>query len=416
MSERLDVRLGEYESVALPEDQLTSSDRARLASLPKRFTLTPARVGWLLKAEATVGVLNLDRIRLVVNTKLAFSGESLIRWLCYALATPVPHETTIREWSVDRDGFADIVAAALLGACRTLLRDGLRRDYVRNHQVIPVLRGRFDAVSQATHRYGTLDRLHVDTFDRSVAIWENEVCGHALRRASTLVRDPQLSRQLSVLAVEFPTSSTIFASVQHLNRARYNRLNRRYQPAHLWAGLVLNGGGVADLLVDNGATGDSLLLDMPRLWEAVIVRLVGDAAPAGSRIVGSAGPHSITVHGDLNRRTTFRPDVLLQLPNGTFLPADAKYKTYGNHRIAAPDVHQLLTYTAGYATDPARTGVIIYPSPHQNTHRTLDIRANGQTLGTIHAIGIATVSDPAHALEWVRAVIPSSSRRADGAQ
>jgi 5-methylcytosine-specific restriction enzyme subunit McrC len=85
-----------------------------------------------LKADATVGVLLLDRIRLVLEPKFAIPDGQLMRWLAYALGAPVPHPATTRRWATDHYGYADLVAAALLVECQQLLSDGLRRDYVRN--------------------------------------------------------------------------------------------------------------------------------------------------------------------------------------------------------------------------------------------------------------------------------------------
>lgn len=406
MTERLEVRLREYESTQVDEGLLTPADLARLRALDKqdRFTVEESRTGWRLKARATVGILNLDRIRLVIEPKLAFTGDSLIRWLCYALAVPVPHESTIREWSVSQTGFADIVAAALLHECQILLRDGLRRDYVRNHQLAPVLRGRFDAVSQATRRYGMLDQLHHDTFDRSLSIWENEVCGHALRAASSTVSDSALAQRLSTLAAEFPAPGRASGAVDALSRATYHRLNRRYHSVHVWADLILRAGGVADLLTDTGASAESLLLHLPSVWEAAVARLIADSAPRGTITATATTATKITVSGDLSTRT-FRPDVVMTFPSPTaprHLPIDAKYKRYEDNSVSAADTHQLLTYIAGYspADDPA--AAIIHPRTHQHSHRTLRVRGNNRHLGTIHTVGIDVDRSPGETATWLR--------------
>ncbi|NKY58140.1 McrC family protein [Nocardia flavorosea] len=403
MPDRIEIRLAEYEAVSLDLAQLSQADLTRLHALQdrRRCTLTPHRTGWTLTARATVGVLALDRIRLVIAPKLAFTGDSLLRWFCYAAAAPVPHPATLRRWQVDRHGVTDIVAAALLHECRTLLRDGLRRDYIRHDTVEPVLRGRLDTVAQATKRYGLLDRLHNQTFDRDITIWENQLCGLALRAARTMVADPHLARELTRTAIEFPTPASRARVLRALDRTTYTRLNRRYRPAHIWAGLVLRGGGVTDLLVDTGASAESLLLDMPALWESVVRRLVHDAAPPGTEIVTSTGPTAITVRGDLSSRPPFRPDVLVRRSTGTgspsLLPIDAKYKTYANRTISAADVHQLLTYSSGYAPHTAPLATIIYPHPNDSPQRRLQISGNGRHLGIVHVHGVDTTASPEQA-------------------
>jgi 5-methylcytosine-specific restriction enzyme subunit McrC len=404
MPDRTPVRLGEYESAALEPGQLTPRDVDRLHALQARgcLTLVPDRIGWRLKADATVGVLVLDRIRLVITPKFAIPGEQLMSWLAYALGTPVP--ATARR-------YADLVAAALLDECERLLREGLRRDYVRRRSIEPVLRGRLDVVAQATQRYGQLDQLHVRTFDREADIWDNRVLGSALKAALGLTSSPDLARALHSVADAFPQAPTPAAALRALDRTRYTRLNARYRPAHTWARLLLRGGGVTDLLSDHGTTADGLLLAMPALWEAVVRRLGAEAvSPYGGHAVPGGSGTGITVRGDLGNVSAFRPDLVLSLPgqgaaHPTLLPVDAKYKRYDRHGVSAADVHQLLTYSSGYASSDAPAAVIVHPQPGSHAQRTLQVRRPEGLLGVIHVLGVDTRATPEQATAWMGSVL-----------
>ncbi|MFF3335561.1 McrC family protein [Streptomyces sp. NPDC002888] len=411
MPDRTPVQLGEYESAPLEPDQLTPRDLDRLHALQARgcLTLTRERPEWRLKADATVGVLVLDRVRVVIAPKFAIPGEQLMSWLAYALGTPVP--ATARRWATGPDGYTDLVAAALLEQCERLLREGLRRDYVRRRSVEPVLRGRLDVAAQATRRYGQLDQLHVRTFDREADIWDNRVLGSALKAALGLTASPYLARALHGAAAAFPQAPTTAAALRALDRIHYTRLNARYQPAHTWARLLLRGGGVTDLLTDQGATADGLLLAMPALWEAVVRRLGAEAAGlhGGHAVPGGSGV-GITVRGDLGNASTFRPDLLLSLPghdpaHRTLLPVDAKYKRYDRHGVNAADVHQLLTYSSGYASAAAPMAVIVHPQPGSHAQRTLQVRGPKGLLGTIHVLGVDTRTTPEQATPWIGSVL-----------
>ena len=410
MPDRAPVQLGEYESVLLEPDHLTPRDIHRLHALQTRgcLSLTREPTGWRLKADATVGVLVLDRVRVVITPKFAIPGEQLMSWLAYALGTPVP--VTARRWATGPDGYADLVAAALLAQCESLLREGLRRDYVHRQRVEPVLRGRLDVTAQATLRYGQLDRLHVRTFDREADIWDNRVLGSALKAALGLAASPDLARALHATAGAFPQAPTPAAALRALDRTHYTRLNARYRPAHTWARLLLRGGGVTDLLTDHGTTADGLLLAMPALWEAVVRRLGTEAvAPYGGHAVRGGSGVGITVRGDLGNTSTFRPDLLLSLPGlpgrdpaqRTLLPVDAKYKRYDRHGVSAADVHQLLTYSSGYASADAPTAVIVHPEPGGHAQRTLQVRGPQGLLGIIHVLGVDTRTTPKQAAAWV---------------
>lgn len=397
------LRLSEYQTVSVPFGDLTDNDLTRLRALEaqRRFTVSADRGGWRLTAGATVGILALDRRRLIISPKIAFPGNALLTWLCYAQGTPVPHESTIRRWAVDEHGLPDLVAAALAAECRNLLRDGLRRDYLPRDVVEPVLRGRVDLLAQATKRFGMVDRIYARTYERDVQVWENQVCGLALRIAQSRVRNPHLARELASLANEFPSARGPGEVLRDLDRARYNRLNSRYRSAHVWAALLLRSGGVTDLLIDEGANAESLLLDMPMLWESVVRRMLGAAAPPGAVTVSSAGGTGITAHGDISGRPPFRPDVLLRLRTKTaepvYFPADAKYKRYDVKTVSAADVHQLLTYVSGYSPEISPVAAIVHPSPGFHSHRTLRVAGNGRRLGSIHVVGIDTGCTPVQA-------------------
>ncbi|MCD9872814.1 McrC family protein [Streptomyces guryensis] len=409
MPERTEVRLGEYQSVPLDIEQLTSRDIGRLHALQAggHLTLRPDRSGWRLRADSSVGVLILDRVRIVIEPKFAIPGERLMSWLAYALNAPTPVRTMSRHWATGPEGYADLVAAALLEQCERLVREGLRRDYVRHQSVEPVLRGRLDFAAQATRRYGQLDQLHIRTFDRETDIWDNRVLGTALRVALTVTSGSDLARDLHGIAGAFPRAATPDAALRALDRIRYTRLNARYRPAHTWARLLLRGGGVTDLLTDLGSTADGLLLPMPALWEAVVRRLGAEAAaPCGGHTVASRGERGITVRGDLGNASTFRPDLLLSLPapdrpHRTLLPVDAKYKRYDRHGVSAADIHQLLTYSAGYAPADAPNAVIVHPQPGGHAHRVLRVDGSRGRLGTLHVIGVDTHAPPQRAAAWL---------------
>lgn len=409
MSERRLIRLGEYDSVDIAADHLTGDDLTRLRGLTHRRALTVAetRKGWRISAGATVGMLVLDRVRLLIEPKFVIDGDRLLQWLAYALDVPIPSEKVARQWATGPDGYAALVAAALLAECRDLLRDGLHRAYRRHDHIEPVLRGRLDILAQATRRYGQLDQLHAHTFDRDIGVWENQVLNTALREARRLVTQPDLARTLATTARAFPDGPATTTTLSTLYRAEYNRLNARYRPAHTWARLLLAGGGVTDLFTDAGLSADTLLLDMPRLWERVTRRLVSRAAAANdARVLPSVSAAAITTTGDIGKSTPFRPDVLVQLGNDEhldagWLPMDAKYKTYDRERITASDMHQLLTYIAGYPRKTAATGVIIHPHNGNFGHRVLKVTGPQGVLGAIHIVGINTQIEPRQAATWL---------------
>ncbi|MFF7247495.1 McrC family protein [Embleya sp. NPDC008237] len=395
MGKALDeVRIGEYTSADLDYGALSRVDLVLLRALTEqnRLHVHPLRTGWRIQNRSTVGVLVLERIRLVLVPKIAFGEDRLIEWLAYAVDTAVPHPPTPRAWQIGPLGVPDLVAAALVAECRKLLRRGLRRDYVACDSVTPVLRGRLDIAAQVGRRYGQIDRLHVRTFERDSATWENQVCASALAQAVRFAEDPAVVLDAVETLREFPAPLPAGEAIRVLRRARHNRLDMHYRSAHAWARAILDGGGITDLFTDAGLPAGSLLLNMNTLWERVVRRLADTAA--GGLTVPAAN-EVVRVVGDLRTRPPFPPDALVALPGlRGWLPVDAKYKAYATKSVAADDVHQLLTYAAGYG-DPAQAhAVIVHPAPNGATSRTLRVIGPRGRLGTIDLVGIHTGEPP----------------------
>lgn len=412
MPEQTEYRLGEYEpGQMVPKHLLTESDLGHLGKLANGHLLSVRQSStgdWRITTRGAAGAVSLDRIRLVVEPKLPFSGEQLIRWLCYSLRGAKIRTELLRRWLTGPGGFADLVVAALVAECRELAAGGLRRDYVARDRVEPVLRGRLDAAAQLTRRYGRVDRLHARSHERDPDIWENLVCGTALAAAARTVQDPRLLRAVTDTAAAFPAYRRPDAAVRALGRARYTRLNHHYRAAHTWAGLVLGGGGVTDLLELSGWRAGTLLLDTAALWESAVRRLFQESAGRlGGTIPAASGPNGLTVRGDRGRPKSFRPDILVALPGmDGLLPVDAKYKDYGTKQVSRDDVHQLLTYIAAFTGGRGDgAAVIVYPDGAGPARRTLDVRGPAAGLGHIAVVGLDPAAGPERAEEQLGAVL-----------
>lgn len=369
----------EYQEFTLPDP--SASDRALLHSLSRYFTVTPKGNGYRVRAKAVAGVLVLDCAELRIKPKIDMvSGEMLLHWLDYA-ANP-RSSTTIaqhRRWDTTGMYFTDVVVAAFIDECHILLRNRLRKDYVRHESVDGVLRGRLDVVKQASRRYGMLDRLHVRTFDRRVEVWENEVCGSALRYASKHAETAALRREAGALAKQFPACPTEVAR-STLQRARHHRMNVHYVAAHTWAALLLRCGGVQDLLVQDELPGESRLLDMNGLWEGVVRRMVD-------------GVRHQPIHVS-DRAVPFRPDAVARQRDGR-LAVDAKYKAYDDRHVSREDVHQVMTYAVAYRAGGTLRAAIVHPSEDETSREQVTLDVGGQVLGVIDVVGVDVRVHPA---------------------
>lgn len=410
------VKISEYDSAQLSADQLSGPDRVRLVKLREKgafSSIIETRTGWRLTAQDFIGVINLDKIRLVIEPKFVFDGKTLMQWLSFARSVPLPVTDMAKEWEAGSGAyFGDLIVRALLAECRKLLRSGLRREYVQRDLVGTTLRGRIDPVAQATRGYGQLDRLHMRTFRRELETWENQACSAALAAATTITHRPELAHAAAETAGLFPVPGNPAALLTALERGAYHRLNQHYRPAHAWARIILRGDGISDVLLDAGHRAHTVLLRMNGLWEQV-VRLAATqaAAPLGGTLVQKAAGAASAIRstGDLGQDSTYPPDCLLRFGTRTvgYLPVDAKYKRYEHHRVEASDIHQLLTYAAGYAGGHAAVSVIVHP--RNNGMGTRVVRVNGPhgRLGVTHVLGLDVTQSPEVAVSEIRDLLRS---------
>lgn len=236
MPDRPVVELSEYGSAKLARSDLTENDLSLLYGISDGLVRCTATAGgWELRAGPVCGALELDRCRVVIYPKLMPDGARVVSWVGYAMAVPVVVDST-RRWTVGQGGLRDVIVAALVDECAALLRGGLRRDYRRRAAVDTVLRGRLDVNRQLSRRFGQVDLLFLHRFDRETDVWENVVCGVALRTASRVADAPELRRAAHELATRFPAGTADVAVARRwLAMGRYHRMNARYRAAHLWA-------------------------------------------------------------------------------------------------------------------------------------------------------------------------------------
>jgi 5-methylcytosine-specific restriction enzyme subunit McrC len=413
--------IGEYETVELPYEQVNAVGTARLKNLAKAgvVTVADARHGWRITAKAVVGVIDLGSVRLVVQPKIAISGDRLIDWLCYAqgMVEPNAHHEGHRPWLLSKNGYrsTDMIVAALVEECRFLLRDGLRREYVRNSSIEAHVNGRLNFVAQATRAYGRADRFHVSTYRQVSQTWENLACGLALSRAATLTDDPQLGSTALALSARFPKPDNEQPVLDQLRKASYSRLNSRYQSAHAWAGVILRTGGVADLLHTSGHSARTMLLNMNVLWENVVRRMATEAVVAkGGQVISSADPGiAIKAMGNVSPShqsppKPYRPDCLVRYGNGPAMrhvPIDAEYIAYDDRRIEAGNVHQLMTYVSGYCDPHQRAALLVYPSALGSLHREIRVENTNRNIGRIHVVGVDVTKKPEAGTTQIRELL-----------
>lgn len=185
----------------------------------------------------------------------------------------------------------------------------------------------------------------------------------------------------------------------------YGRHNAHYRPAHRWALLLLDGGGIRDLFTAGDADDRVFLVDMNTLFEVFVTRLATRAlTPLGINVRGQSRHGGILVHEDTGAtHTEIRPDLLLtdgHGPSAWRRPVDIKYKLYADRKLSSGDLYQSFLYAWALGARPGTEETaechVVYASEDDVPARTVAIRASGGRSGariTAHALHVPAALD-----------------------
>jgi 5-methylcytosine-specific restriction enzyme subunit McrC len=236
-----------------------------------------------------------------------------------------------------------------------------------HEEAISTLRGRLRLGEQIRRRYGQVDVLECRFDEHEADVLENQVLLAALEAARKVTGMDHLRARATRLAIAFGEvcQPATLKACEAARRIVYHRRNSHYRVAHHWALLLLERLGISDLYATGPGQGFVFLIDMNRLFERFVTRLLSDMLePRGVRVIPQQRTTSIIV--DEGRGETYAsvvPDLLLELPAGSRVPVDAKYKRYDDQRVDPSDVYQAFLYAFAYA-DPAGdppVSFIVYP-------------------------------------------------------
>ncbi|GAA3078651.1 hypothetical protein GCM10017562_54120 [Streptomyces roseofulvus] len=348
------LELTEYATRVFDGVRLTEADRRLLAggAFDGRLRLRELRGDRLEVAAAQyVGTVRLEAAEIRVVPKHLGGELDVLRMVDHAwgrLRNPLP---TAQSLAGGRPHLRDLVCLMVVEHGERLLRHGVRRDYVTTEDDLRVVRGRLLPDRQLLHHHGRLDLLACRFEEHEADVADNRLCAAALALAARTARDDgvraRARRAAGLFAQHAPTPlGDVRAALAGLT---YHRHNEHYRAAHLWAGLLLTGGGLDGLFTAGPLVSRAFLVDMNLLFEAFVTRLLEDGAAGSGLRVERQTSHASVLFDERTRRGygTVRPDVLVSgLRSGLpyRLPVDVKYKLYAEKKLSPADLYQAAFY------------------------------------------------------------------------
>jgi 5-methylcytosine-specific restriction enzyme subunit McrC len=396
------IELNEYEVKRERTPEPTRADIQLAEQLSSDVLKPKITIRWLstgeidISATSWVGVIQFSHVEIHVVPKLVGGQLGVLRMLQYGvgieLVRRLPSE---RRLAAVKTNLLDLATLFLTEATKTLIRDGLLRDYRAVDDSLPALRGRLNIRDQYLRRFAQLDQLecHFDEYDGDVP--ETQLVAAALQVACRRVRDPDVRaaalRQAAIMGevCEPPTRDAGW----YERTIVYGRRNARYRSAHELSKLILRGFTFEDLYDTSAGHVSAFMFDMNLVFERFVTRLVQHALD-GTKLRARAQPRlrAVIRNEDTGRDySTVKPDLVIEeTVTGHAVPVDIKYKLYADKKLSTSDIYQLFLYAYAHGTDdfPRRAGVI-YPTTSSVTGPRLSIKPiAGPTAAWIGGAGL----------------------------
>ncbi|MFF6790244.1 McrC family protein [Streptomyces filamentosus] len=407
--------LREYGRLVLPGVRLSEADRLLLedGALDGRLTVRELSGGRIeVTAGPYVGVVRLDACEVRVVPKYLGGDLDVLRMLDYAWGGTGVLRPLGQDFAGGAPHLRDLVALMVTEHAERLFRHGLRSDYVTREDDLPVVRGRLLPDRQLLRHHGRLDRLACRFDEHETDVLDNRLCAHAVEQASRTARSPEVRSRARRAAARF--SGYASGPLGDLRAVEselvYHRQNEHYRPAHLWARLLLSGGGLQDLFTAGPLSSHAFLIDMNQLFEAFVTRLLRDAAATiGMRAdAQSRQRHVLFDEAKGVPYSEVRPDVLLSgVREGApvRLPVDVKYKLYDRRKLSTQDLYQGFLYAHSLSGDLARC-VLVHPGEAGVSGTTVSVRGPG---GGVSAVVRAVPVDLRAVLDGLAGPEPSAA-------
>lgn len=306
----------------------------------------------IVSSGSYVGVVTLPS-----GTQIEVTPKQSVTRLLWALqyAFDTPIDSMGKETGfTGASSFFDAIGVLFLTELKTVLDQGLHRDYVRTQAVQEHVRGRIDVQRQLQRPGPTPTDFAVEYDEFTTDTVLNRAVLAAVHVLTGLVRDSELASRLQHEEQRLRQFTTVEpVSVDAVERIELSRLNEHYDLLLDLTRTVLSREFFEDI---SAGTNRSLALfvNMNDIFERLVERAFRAAAKqiGGLTVEGQAsiqnivdGPHAVSM----------RPDVLVRHEDGT--PAaviDAKWKTGS---ASSGDVYQLTSYVLALET----CGALVYP-------------------------------------------------------
>jgi 5-methylcytosine-specific restriction enzyme subunit McrC len=274
-------------------------------------------------------------------------------------------KTANADLVAERMPLLEVFIEQFLLAVSSLVKRGLRSDYVARQDSIFALRGRLLVARQISQNLVRRDRFFTEHDEFSQDRAENRLIHTALHHVLSFCRSQEsqrVARELSFVFADVPPSVDV---AQDIQRIRLARGMGYYESALDWAKLILQ--GLSPITGMGSHPAPSLLFPMEAVFEAYVEKHLARQLRADFVLKAQASSQYLVAHEE-QRWFRLKPDLLVKEKQATRLVLDTKWKLLDavkkngreKYQLSQSDFYQLYAYGHHYLNG-AGDIVLIYP-------------------------------------------------------
>jgi len=291
--------------------------------------------------------------------------RDLLMKMLICLRTFRHYKTTDAEIQTNQMPLLEVFIQQFLVSAESVVRRGLRSDYVARQDNLFALRGKLMMSQHLKQNIVRRDRFFTEHDEFSSDRAENRLLHTALRLVLKISRssaNQKMARELGFIFNEIPESTDISKDIKCI---RIDRGMSYYEPALEWVKLILKGHSPLTGLGKSNAI--SLMFPMAALFEAYVAKHLPKQLKPEFKLKEQARTEHLVQHNKLNW-FQLKPDLLVLELVGTQLVLDTKWKLIDENKsngkdkydLAQADFYQLHAYGHKYLNGGGNV-VLIYP-------------------------------------------------------
>jgi 5-methylcytosine-specific restriction enzyme subunit McrC len=257
----------------------------------------------------------------------------------------------------------EVFIRRFLHTVNTVVKQGLRSDYVAQQENLLTKRGKLNMALQIKHNFVHQQRFYCefDEYRHNRPI--NRLIKTAMQKIQRYCRDAHNQKLLRELLFHFDDVSACHDVKQDFAKLKVDRGMNYYQPALAWTRLILN--DMAPISMKGKAQAPSLLFPMEAVFESYVAQTLSKQLTSGFSLKTQARGKYLVHH---NKKAMFllKPDLLIEAAGKPVCVLDTKWKRIDgrdrshNYGLSQADFYQMFAYGQKYLGGKGEL-VLIYP-------------------------------------------------------